>query len=89
MSPNDLLQLPVRQDGIRLGRCVDVVLDDESERVVGVVVLCGDGAERFLVLDTADVQDGAIVVSSALVLLDDVDFYRQRGRSLSDPRPSA
>jgi sporulation protein YlmC with PRC-barrel domain len=86
MSPSDLLQLPVRQDGIRLGRCIDVVLDDESERVVGVVVLCGDDTERFLVLDTADVQDGAIVVSSALVLLDDVDFYRQRGRSLRDLR---
>jgi hypothetical protein len=86
MSPSELLQLPVSQDGIRLGRCVDVVLDDESEHVVGVVVLCGDNSERFLALDTADVHDGAIVVSSALVLLEDVDFYRQRGRSLGDLR---
>ena len=85
----ELLQLPVRLDGIRLGRCVDVVLDDDGERVVGVVVLCGDDSERFLVLDTADVQDGEIAVSSALVLLEDVDFYRQRGRSLRDLRSSA
>jgi sporulation protein YlmC with PRC-barrel domain len=86
---HELLQLPVRLDGIRLGRCVDVVLDDESERVVGVVVLCGDDSERFLVLETADVLDGEIVVGSALVLLEDVDFYRQRGRSLRDLRSSA
>ena len=61
----ELLQLPVRLDGIRLGRCVDVVLD------------------------TADLQDGVIAVSSALLLPEDVDFYRQRGRSLSDLRSSA
>ena len=86
------MQLPVTLHGIRLGRCVEVVLDDTledgAERVVGVVVLCGDSAERFLVLDTADVKDGAITVRSALLLLEDVDFYRQRGKSLSDVSPS-
>ena len=86
-SARELLELPVTLDGIRLGRCVDVVLDDEIERVVGIVVLCGDGSERFVVLEAAEVQDGAIVVSSALLLLEEVDFYRQRGRSLSDLRP--
>jgi len=86
-SARELLRLPViTLQGIRLGRCVDVVLDDEGERVVGVVVVCGDGAERFLVLDAARVRDDAIAVSSALVLLEDVDFYRQRGRSLCDLR---
>jgi sporulation protein YlmC with PRC-barrel domain len=85
-SAGELLQLPVTLDGIRLGRCVDVVLDAERERVVGVVVLCGDDAERFLVLDTAEVEDGVIAVSSALLLLEDVAFYRKRGRSLSDLR---
>ena len=88
-SARELLQLPVTLDGIRLGWCVDVVLDDEGERVVGVVVQCGDETERFLVLDTAEVLDGAIAVSSALHLLEDVDHYRKRGRSLRDPRTSA
>ena len=83
ISARELLELPVRLDGIRLGRCVDVVLDGAGERVVGVVVLCGDGAERFLVLDAIDVQDGEIAVSSALLLLEEVDFYRRRGRLLS------
>ena len=88
-SAAELLQLPVTFDGIRLGRCVDVVLDEDGERAVGVVVLCGDESERFLVLDTAEVRDGEIAVSSALLLLEDVDFYRQRGRSIRDLRPSA
>jgi len=62
-SATELLRLPViTLHGIRLGRCVDVVLD------------------------AADVRDDAIAVSSALVLLEDVDFYRQRGRSLCDLR---
>jgi len=84
-SASDLLELPVTLRGIRLGRCVDVVLDQELERVVGVVVLCRDDAERFLVLDAAEVRDGSIDVRSALHLLEDVDFYRQRGRSLTGP----
>jgi len=88
-SATELLQLPVLLDGIRLGRCVDVVLDAERERVVGVVVLCGDNTERFLVLDAAEVRDGEIVVRSALPLLEDVEFYRRRGRSLTELRPSA
>ncbi len=87
-TARELLQLPVTVDGIRLGRCVDVVLDDTGERVIGVVVLCGDEAERFLVIDAADVREGEIVVSSALLLLEDVDFYRRRGRSLRDLRAS-
>lgn len=86
MVAAELLQLPVRVDGIRLGRCVDVVLDDEGERAIGVVVLCGDDTERFLVLDAAEVRDGEIAVSSAFPLLEDVEFYRQRGKSLSDLR---
>ena len=37
-------------------------------------------------LDAIDVEDGEIAVGSALLLLEDVDFYRQRGRSISDLR---
>lgn len=84
-SATELLELPVTLRGIRLGRCVDVVLDDVRERVVGVVVLCRDDSERFLVLDAAEVRDASIDVRSALHLLEDVDFYRQRGRSLTGP----
>lgn len=81
-SATELLQLPVTLEGIRLGRCVDVVLDGAGEHVIGMVVLCGDESERFLVRGAAEVREGEIAVRSALLLLEDVDFYRRRGRSI-------
>jgi hypothetical protein len=81
-SAKELLELPVTLHEIKLGRCIDVVLDETGERVVGVVVLCGDGSERFLVLDAAEVRDGEIAVTSAFHLLEQVDFYRRRGQSI-------
>ena len=47
-------------------------------------MLCGDESRRFLVFAAADLREDAIVVSSALLLLEDVDFYRDRSRSLRD-----
>ena len=81
-SATELLQLPVRLHGIRLGRPVDLLLDPEDWRALGLVVLCGDESRRFLVLAAADVQSDAIAVTSALLLLEDVDFYLARSRSL-------
>jgi len=45
-------------------------------------VLCGDESRRFLVFAAADLKDDAIAVPSALLLLEDVDFYLARSRSL-------
>ena len=81
-SAIELLLLPVRLQDIRLGRPVDVLLDTDEWRVLGFVVLCGDETRRFLPYATADPREGQIAVSSALLLLDDVDFYRSRSRSL-------
>jgi len=83
-SATELLQLPVRLNGIRLGRPVDLLLDPAEWRALGFVVLCGDGSSRFLVFAAADLREDAIDVSSALLLLDDVEFYRDRSRSLRD-----
>jgi len=83
-SAEELLQLPVQLHGIRLGRPVDVLYDAAGERLLGCVVLCGDGTERFLVLDAAEVRDHEIAVGSAFLLLEDVDFYRERGRSVRE-----
>ena len=83
-SATELLQLPVQLHGIRLGRPVDLLLDHVEWRALGFVVLCGDGSRRFLVFVTADLREDAIVVSSALLLLEDVEFYRDRSRSLRD-----
>jgi len=81
-SATELLQLPVQLHGIRLGRPVDLLLDVEEWRALGLVVLCGDESRRFLVFAAADVQDDAIAVPSALLLLEDMDFYLDRSRSL-------
>ena len=81
-SATELLQLPVQLHGIRLGRPVDLLLDPAEWRALGFVVLCGDESRRFLVFAAADLQEDAIDVQSALLLLEDVEFYRDRSRSL-------
>jgi hypothetical protein len=81
-SAIELLLLPVRLQEIRLGRPVDVLIDAEAWRVIGFVVLCGDESERFLVYAASDPREAEIAVTSALLLLDDVEFYRGRSRSL-------
>jgi hypothetical protein len=81
-SATELLLLPVRLHGIRLGRPVDLLLDPLDWRVLGFVVLCGDDSRRFLVFAASDPREDEIDVRSALLLLEDVDFYRGRSRSL-------
>jgi hypothetical protein len=80
----ELLQLPVRLHGIRLGQPVDLLLDPVEWRALGFVVHCGDEGSRFLVFAAADLLEDAIEVSSVLLLLEDVGFYRDRSRSLRD-----
>jgi len=80
-SAIELLLLPVRLQEIRLGRPVDVLLGADAWRVIGFVVLCRDESQRFLVYATADPREDEIAVPSALLLLDDVEFYRGRARS--------
>ncbi len=76
-----VLQLPVQLQSIKLGRPVDILLDVDAWRVVGFVVLCGDDTQRFLPYAAAHTGPDEIAVPSALMLLDDVGFYRQRGVS--------
>jgi hypothetical protein len=83
-SATELLQLPVQLHGIRLGRPVDLLFDPTEWRALGFVVLCGDESRRFLVFAAAEVREEAIDLVSALVLLEDVDFYRERSRSLRE-----
>jgi hypothetical protein len=57
-------------------------VETESWHVLGFVVLCGDEATRFLPYGASQLSEAEIAVSSALMLLDDVGFYRGRGTSL-------
>jgi uncharacterized protein YrrD len=88
LSGYELLALAVRLHGVHLGRPVDLLLDRDGERVVGLDVLCGDEVHRFLPLPTAAVGDDAIAIHSPLVLLeeDELDFYRARAFALSTLR---
>jgi hypothetical protein len=88
LSGTELFALPLRLHGIELGRPVDVLLDRETLRVVGLDVLCGDEEHRFLALPTAAVSDDGLTIHSPLVLLeeDELGFYRARAFSLKELR---
>jgi hypothetical protein len=83
-----LLGLPVRLHGLQLGQPTDLLLDRDAMRAVGIDVVCGDGAHRFLPLPTAVVGVDAITIASPLVLLeaDELAFYRSRSFTLSSLR---
>jgi hypothetical protein len=79
-----LVGRPVMYRDIRLGVAVDALLDGLVRRLVGLDVLCGDGAHRFLPFPACDALETHLSVDSALVFLErDVDFYRAGGRPFS------
>jgi len=82
---DELLALPVRLHGIQLGRPVDLLLDSDARRAVGLDVICGDEVHRFLPLPTAAVRNEEIGILSPLVLLErrELDFYRAQTLALS------
>jgi hypothetical protein len=75
------LRLPVRLHGIQLGRPTDLLVDVESWHVLGFVVRCGDESVRFLPWAASQPSDSEIAVGSALMLLEDVGFYKRRSVS--------
>lgn len=82
----ELSTLPVEHNGIGLGRAVDVLLDLDSGRAVGLEVRCGDEGLRFLPLGAARLGPDAAEVGSPLGLIDDLAFYRARGTAFRDLR---
>jgi hypothetical protein len=91
LSGERLLGLAVRLRGLQLGRPVELLLDRETLRAVGLDVLCRDDVHRFLPFPTASVSEEGIVIPSALFLLDEdeLDFYRSRTIALSTLRGRA
>lgn len=74
--------------GLRLGRAADLLVDVAQLRAVGIEVRCPDGVPRFLPFPAARIRENAIEIGSALVLLEDDRFYRERGRNLASLRGS-
>jgi hypothetical protein len=87
LSGDSILSLPLQLHGIELGHPVDLLLDRETLRVVGLDILCGDEVHRFLPLPTAKIAD-ALTIHSPLVLLeeDELGFYRARAFTLKSLR---
>jgi hypothetical protein len=79
LSADALLHLPVRLHGIDVGRPVDVIMAPGLDRALGLDVLCGDAAHRFLPLSAASIDGNEIRLSSALTLVEDASFYLRRG----------
>jgi hypothetical protein len=79
LSADALLHLPVRLHGIDVGRPVDVILAPDLDRALGLDVLCGDAAHRFLPLSAALISGDEIRLSSALTLVEDASFYVRHG----------
>jgi len=74
----------VLRGDVEVGRVVDVILERASDIVLGLDVLCRDGEHRFVPITAADAIGDRIAVESPFTLLDEgeLDFYRERGRSL-------
>jgi len=85
----ELLRLPVRTNGVEIGRPVDVIVDPAGNRALGFDVLCRDESHRFLPLSAATFDHEQIAVESPLLLLaeEQLDFYRTRAKSLRDLVP--
>jgi hypothetical protein len=85
-SAGELLALPIRHEDVELGRAVDVLLDLDAGRALGLEVRCGDDVRRFLPFGAAWLGLRATEVGSPLALLDDLGFYRARGTGLRELR---
>jgi hypothetical protein len=81
LSAAACLRVPVRLHGIQLGHPTDLLLDVETWHAVGFVVRCGDESVRFLPWAASQPSEEEIAVGSALMLLEDVDFYAKRSVS--------
>jgi hypothetical protein len=83
LNAETLLQRPVCFRDIELGRVVDVILDTSLRRILGLDILCGDRGRRFLPYGACQIDDAVVGVESALVLSDEVEFYRSHGQALT------
>jgi hypothetical protein len=84
LTASAAVQLPVRLQGITLGRPVDLLVATRTWQALGFVVRCRDESDRFLPYAAAQPSTTQLDVGSALMLLEDGDFYRRRAISFRD-----
>ena len=88
-SGGELMHLPVCVNGAELCRPIDLLVDLDRLRVVGLNVRCGQGARLFLPLAAAKLSREQINASSRLALLDESAYYSEHGTSLRSLRGAA
>jgi hypothetical protein len=65
-----------------VGYVSDLILDPIEDTVLGFEVEAASGRRYFLPLALALIPNGYIAVTSPLHMVDDVEYYRRRGRRL-------
>jgi hypothetical protein len=81
----DLRHMPVHVGDHSVGSVTELILDPVEDTVLGFVVRAVTERSYFMPLALTHFREGGIWLSSPLHLVDDVDHYRRRGRSLAWP----
>jgi hypothetical protein len=85
-TSEDLVSRPICLHGIELGEVADLIVQPATMRALGLVVHCGDERDRFLPLAAARITEHQLAIGSALLLLDELPFYRTQGSAVRDLR---
>ena len=81
---NQLRGMRVHVGNVEVGEVSDLILDPAGDTVLGFEVRA-DGRVYFLPLALAMIPNGSMAVASPLHMVDDVDYYRRRGRAVVWP----
>lgn len=81
--------MPVQVRDHAVGEVADLILDPTGGSVLGFEVRSRGGRSWFLPLPLTMIPNGSIVVASPLHLIDDVEYYRHRGRAVSWPQAAS
>jgi hypothetical protein len=71
-----------------VGEVSDLILDPTGATVLGFEIRSHSGRTYFLPLPLTLIPNGSIAVASPLHLIEDVDYYRRRGRAVTWPQAS-
>ena len=76
----------VRVGGVLVGQVTGVLVDARATRAIGLEIACAGQAHRFLPWFAARLDEVAVSVESAFLLVDEIGGYERRGAVvLRDP----
>jgi uncharacterized protein YrrD len=82
----ELRGMVVRVADHTVGEVADLILDNSGETVLGFEVRAQSGRLYFLPLALTLIPNGSMAVASPLHMVEDVEYYRRRGRPASWPQ---